>query len=212
MNQHPETHVNTLPRTLRSPLVRRLLGAAGCALLMASGLAQAQVTVFDKVPSPDEIKRALSEHAAPKPSAPPLAGAPHTRSIEWNRPPTTASAKAVAEAPPANPAVALPVTFTVGTSKVSPGSMAYIEAIAGALISDPNLHVVIEGHTDAAGRPQQNLMLSWERAFAVYRLLVEKYGIDPERLQPQGKGSSEPLDVNLPLDPRNRRVQFRVVG
>ena len=49
--------------------------------------------------------------------------------------------------------------------------------------------MAIEGHTDASGSAQRNLMLSWDRAMTVFKLLVERYGIDPVRLQPVGKGS-----------------------
>jgi outer membrane protein OmpA-like peptidoglycan-associated protein len=55
-------------------------------------------------------------------------------------------------------------------------------------------------------------MLSWERAFAVFRLLVDRYGIDPARLVPVGKGASEPLVATQSPNPLNRRVQFRVVS
>jgi flagellar motor protein MotB len=38
---------------------------------------------------------------------------------------------------------------------------------------------------------------------------VERYGIDPVRLQPLGKGSMELIDSANPEGAANRRVQFR---
>jgi outer membrane protein OmpA-like peptidoglycan-associated protein len=56
------------------------------------------------------------------------------------------------------------------------------------------------------------MMLSWERAYSVFKLLVERYGIDPARLQPIGRGPLEPMPGVAPNDGMNRRVQFRVAG
>jgi outer membrane protein OmpA-like peptidoglycan-associated protein len=77
---------------------------------------------------------------------------------------------------------------------------------------DPSIRLVIEGHTDVTGAYQRNMMLSWERAYSVFKLLVERYGIDPARLQPIGRGPLEPMPGVAPNDGMNRRVQFRVAG
>jgi outer membrane protein OmpA-like peptidoglycan-associated protein len=84
--------------------------------------------------------------------------------------------------------------------------------VADVLRSDPGVSLIIEGHTDATGGYQRNMVLSWERATAVYRALVENFGIDPSRLQPIGKGPSEPMPGTAPTDGSNRRVQFRLNG
>jgi outer membrane protein OmpA-like peptidoglycan-associated protein len=109
------------------------------------------------------------------------------------------------------PALAIPVNFDFAASRVSRPSLIYLDAIARALALDEGLKVSVEGHTDSAGGPRVNLMLSWERAFAVFRLLVERHRIDPARLTPVGKGSSEPLVASDSPHPMNRRVQFRVL-
>ena len=44
----------------------------------------------------------------------------------------------------------------------------------------------------------------------VFKLLVERYGIDPVRLQPVGKGSMELMDAGNPEGAANRRVQFKI--
>ncbi|HYD97512.1 MAG TPA: OmpA family protein [Noviherbaspirillum sp.] len=110
------------------------------------------------------------------------------------------------------PAIAVPVNFDLGSAQINKASMQYIDAIAGLLLREPNLQLLVEGHTDASGDPQRNMMLSWERAFTVFKTLVQRYGIDPGRLQPVGKGSTEPMQGKAPTEGVNRRVQFRVLG
>jgi outer membrane protein OmpA-like peptidoglycan-associated protein len=108
--------------------------------------------------------------------------------------------------------VALPIQFEFGSAVVSATSQPFIQVVGQLLQQRPDLYLLIEGHTDSVGSPQTNMMLSWERAFAVFRVLVDQYGIDPARLQPIGKGSTEPLPGVSPFDGQNRRVQFRTMG
>ena len=49
------------------------------------------------------------------------------------------------------------------------------------------------------------------RAEAVVKYLVSKHGVLPERLQPQGKGSAEPLNKARVDAPENRRVTIVTV-
>jgi len=109
-------------------------------------------------------------------------------------------------------AVALPIHFDLGSATVLPESRAFVESIGQYLQHHPSVNLLIEGHTDRLGSDRVNMMLSWDRAFAVFRTLVTQYGIDPARLQPLGKGSTDPLPGSSPFDPQNRRVQFRVFG
>ena len=110
------------------------------------------------------------------------------------------------------PAAALPINFDLGSSRVDPASLPYIETIASVMRTDPSMRLVIEGHTDDRGSFNRNMVLSWDRALGVFRTLVESYGIDPGRLQPVGKGPLDPMPGTSPSDGANRRVQFRVSG
>lgn len=49
-------------------------------------------------------------------------------------------------------------------------------------------------------------------AYSVFKVLVERYGIDSVRLQPLGRGPLEPMPGVAPSDGMNRRVQFRIDG
>jgi len=108
--------------------------------------------------------------------------------------------------------IAFPINFRVNSAEVLPESAPFLESIAGLLQRDPSLRLLIEGHTDISGNYARNMSLSRERAFSVMNYLIDRYQIDPTRLVPVGKGPSEPLGGLAPTDPKNRRVQFRILG
>jgi OOP family OmpA-OmpF porin len=139
-----------------------------------------------------------------QPEPTPVAANPSTRPAASSSSSATGSSNA--------PAVAIPVNFNLGSSDIRPASMPFIDSIAAVMIQDPSVQLTVEGHTDASGDPKRNLMLSWERAFTVFRVLVTRYNIDPARLKPIGKGASEPIEGHAPTEDINRRVQFRVLG
>jgi outer membrane protein OmpA-like peptidoglycan-associated protein len=215
----------------RAPLRRATFATLLLAALAAP--AAAQVKYYDHPPTPDEIAAALTAPKMQSPSAKTLPGQEqdasgarpaaaqiHSRGLTKRRDPPVAdqiaSGGQAAAAPSASagagPAIALPVVFDSGSAHIAANSVPFIQAMVAVLERDPSLRLVIEGHTDAVGVARNNLMLSWDRAYSVFRLMVERYGIDPARLQPLGKGSTEPLSDKDPMDGANRRVQFRVMG
>jgi outer membrane protein OmpA-like peptidoglycan-associated protein len=182
------------------------------AAVLWPGVCQAQVQFFDRVPTPQEIQDALTGRSSADAPAGMDAGPQFkTRGIEWNAPDAALEASKVAR-PVGGAGLAFPLKFDSGAARVSVASLAYIDAVAQTLLRNPDMRLTIEGHTDAAGSPRANVMLSWERAFSVFRLMVDKYGIDPARLQPAGKGASEPLVPTDKPDAMNRRVQFRLAS
>ena len=86
------------------------------------------------------------------------------------------------------------------------GFLKFIARIAELLKGEPQVKLQIEGHTDALGSDEYNLLLSQRRAQAVAASLV-MHGVAPARLVVLGKGEGEPLTTNG-NDPQNRRVQF----
>lgn len=82
-----------------------------------------------------------------------------------------------------------------------------LDSLVNLLESNQTLQVFIVGHTDNTGRESYNLRLSTARAEAVGLYLIDK-GINPTRIQFEGKGSSEPIADNATEDGRqkNRRV------
>jgi len=80
-----------------------------------------------------------------------------------------------------------------------------------AMNANPDVRVVITGHTDNVGSQKYNQSLSLKRAQAVKNWLVEK-GIDSKRMRTVGRGQNEPVASNDTEDGRleNRRIEFYV--
>ena len=105
--------------------------------------------------------------------------------------------------------MALYINFDTGKSDIKQESMAIIEQIAALLRAHPELKVSIEGHTDNAGTPQKNKVLSAQRARSVMNATVQK-GVAVTRLTAIGWGQERPLADNRSEDGRakNRRVEI----
>lgn len=116
---------------------------------------------------------------------------------------------AAAPAKPAGPGRAnLLITFLTNSASLTTDSQSALDTVAKALQSDAlaGLTFRVEGHADARGDAEANRKLSQQRAEAVVAYLVSKHGVLPERLQPVGKGSAEPLNTDKVDAPENRRV------
>ena len=75
------------------------------------------------------------------------------------------------------------------------------------------VRVAIYGHTDNVGDDQENLILSENRAKAVYQYLILEE-IDPSRLEYKGFGESSPISNNDSEEGRlkNRRTEFVILS
>ena len=80
-------------------------------------------------------------------------------------------------------------TFINDETCMSKDSLLFLSDL---LSSHPNITIDLFSHTDSRGYSSYNQGLSENRAKAVYKFLVEEKGIDPRRIQPVGKGESEP--------------------
>ena len=82
-----------------------------------------------------------------------------------------------------------------------------LDSIAAFLRKESKASVNVLGHTDNSGKEDYNLTLSSQRAEVVAEFLLDR-GVDPERVNFMGKGSSQPV---LPNDtPEGRRKNRRV--
>ena len=90
------------------------------------------------------------------------------------------------------------VRFTINSAKVSQMEMVNVYNVAEYLKANPDVKIVIKGYADKnTGTSSYNQKLSEKRAQAVYDLLVNKYGISPNRLSKEAAGSSsQPYGTN----------------
>jgi outer membrane protein OmpA-like peptidoglycan-associated protein len=76
----------------------------------------------------------------------------------------------------------------------------------------PEMRLRIEGHTSAEGNADLNQKLSEARAQAAVTFLIEHGGIDANRLEAAGFGSSKPKNPDNPMAPENRRTEFEIIN
>jgi OOP family OmpA-OmpF porin len=102
------------------------------------------------------------------------------------------------------------ILFDTGKADVKPESAPAIEEVVKVIKQDAKLKLYVVGHTDNVGALAANVDLSNRRAAAVVQLLITKYGIAADRLQPHGGGPYSPLASNDTEDGRtvNRRVEL----
>ena len=98
--------------------------------------------------------------------------------------------------------------FTVGKADLNDDAKFVLHDLVKILEKQPQVNLKIVGHTSDEGDAKFNQKLSENRAKAVVNFLISR-GIAADRLQYEGKGSSEPLDPNN--RDVNRRTQIIVV-
>lgn len=105
------------------------------------------------------------------------------------------------------------LTFETGSAQLGRdqvGSLGKVaEAIKKILNRNPGETFLIEGHTDAVGSDESNLVLSDERAGTIADLLTEFYDIPPENLTTQGYGERYLKVETDGAERANRRVTVR---
>jgi outer membrane protein OmpA-like peptidoglycan-associated protein len=135
----------------------------------------------------------------------------------WQAVPAVAQPHAAA-APPAAPAPAGKVTyslgdvlFATGKSDLQPAALATLDTVLASIGKEQNRRILVEGHTDSVGSVASNLQLSQRRADAVMQYLIA-HGIAPQRISASGMGEANPIDTNATAAGRqhNRRVDVIV--
>lgn len=87
-----------------------------------------------------------------------------------------------------------------------------LENLVQFLRSNPEIRIEISGHTDHIGSPEANLVLSGNRAKAIYDYCVRQ-GIPAHRMEYTGHGETKPVADNGTEEGRalNRRTEFRII-
>ena len=104
------------------------------------------------------------------------------------------------------------IQFDFDKSNIKAEFQPILDEAVSTLQAKPAIKVVIAGYTDSVGTAQYNVVLSNQRAKAVYNYFVSK-GIAAGRLQTVGNGMDDPIANNATADGRamNRRVELQIV-
>jgi outer membrane protein OmpA-like peptidoglycan-associated protein len=100
------------------------------------------------------------------------------------------------------------VFFSFNSVSVTDANYLRLAAIANALKSNPEVNIILTGHSDASGAEEYNKTLGQRRADGVAKELTQIFGIDASRIETMSSGEAEPLangKSNI-----NRRVDVAV--
>lgn len=105
--------------------------------------------------------------------------------------------------------------FKTGKWDVDPKGQAALKKLAKVLEQNPDINIMIEGHTDdvpynGKGQIKDNWDLSVKRATSIVRILLSDSSIDPKRLMATGRGEFFPIDKAKTAAARkkNRRTEI----
>lgn len=107
------------------------------------------------------------------------------------------------------------ILFKPGRAKIEKSASSAIEQFAGVIKSNPDLHILVEGHADSdpvkihKAKYGDNWGLSASRALSIVREL-ESLGVDGKQLTASGKGANQPVDMadTKEAKAKNRRTEF----
>lgn len=104
------------------------------------------------------------------------------------------------------------VLFHRGTANMLDGSEKELDLVVEVLNDNPNIKILLKGHTDNTGDPVRNVQLSEARVKEVKAYILSK-GISAYRVSGKGFGGNQPVASNETEETRklNRRVEFEVV-
>ena len=103
------------------------------------------------------------------------------------------------------------IQFQTGKAVLLPQSLKVLNDVVDLLNQNPELTLMIEGHTSRDGTFESNMKLSEERAASVLKYLISKK-IDASRLTSKGFGPTKPLNEGRTAAERaeNRRVELKL--
>jgi chemotaxis protein MotB len=105
--------------------------------------------------------------------------------------------------------------FKSGSTVVDPKGVSALKKLSGVLEQNPDINVMIEGHTDdvpvlSGSTYKDNWDLSVLRATSIVRILLEGSSINPQRLTTAGRSQYLPVDPAKTSEARqkNRRTEI----
>jgi len=104
--------------------------------------------------------------------------------------------------------------FPSGSAVVNPKGKEALGTLAQVLNINPDINVVVEGHTDSVpirGKYEDNWALSVARSTSIVRVLTDTYKVDPTRVTASGRSKYEPVDANDTPEGRQRNRRTEII-
>lgn len=104
--------------------------------------------------------------------------------------------------------------FPSGSAVVNPKGKEALGKLAQVLNVNPDISVLIEGHTDSLaikGKYEDNWALSVARSTAIVRILTDTYGLAPTRITASGRSKYEPIETNETPEGRQRNRRTEII-
>ncbi len=96
------------------------------------------------------------------------------------------------------------VLFATGKSELLWGAKSKLDAVAVALKDQPDVDIVVEGHTDSQGTPENNIQLAKRRGESV-RAYLQSKGVPGGQLSSVGIGEGRPVGDNETTEGRAQK-------
>lgn len=103
------------------------------------------------------------------------------------------------------------VMFRQSTAVLLEESNEALDEVVSLMQENPQMEILVTGHTDNQGSSKANIRLSRERVEAVKNYLISR-GISEDRIDGKGYGPTRPIASNASEETRklNRRVEFTI--
>lgn len=102
-----------------------------------------------------------------------------------------------------------------GSANVTSRAKEVLGKIATIIEKRPDLEVMVEGNTDNVPIKTETIADNWElsvkRATSVTRVLINDFGIAPERIIAAGRGEYNPIASNDTADGRSKNRRTRII-
>jgi chemotaxis protein MotB len=100
--------------------------------------------------------------------------------------------------------------FKTGSANIDPRGRQAIIELGKVLEINPDISIMVEGHTDDQGADDVNWDLSVRRATSIIKILSENPKINPSRMTAAGRGKHMPVDSAKTAEARakNRRTEI----
>jgi chemotaxis protein MotB len=101
--------------------------------------------------------------------------------------------------------------FKVGSAEVDPRGRQAIQELGKVLAGNPDINIMVEGHTDDQGGDALNWDLSVRRATSIVKILVDNPQIAPARITAAGRGKHLPLELGKSAEARTRNRRTEII-